>query len=27
LATDEILDWLDNLSKIEEHRGASNQAV
>jgi fermentation-respiration switch protein FrsA (DUF1100 family) len=27
LATDEILDWLDSLSKIEEHRRASNQAV
>ena len=27
LATDEILDWLDSLSKIEEHRGASIQAV
>lgn len=27
LATDEILDWLDRLNKIEERRGASNQAV
>ncbi len=27
LATDEILDWLDSLNKIEERRGASNQAV